>query len=213
MAYLSKNIIIGAAAVYISKEDSTGTTFYTVADNPGIDLPVLTNNVTARTALEGSNAWRATGYTQEGVEVTYEPDFGEVQVDQSLDTPKMYKQGMRVMLATTFAEATLENLLVAWGQPASTLQNTGSKLVISAGALGDEPVERSVAFVGPAPKGATGQKQERVYAVRRALQVESSAHRLSRSDATVIPVSFRLLPNTNASGNSTYGDVTDRVLT
>lgn len=212
MAYSSNNIIVGAAAVYISVEDSSGTAFYTDPDNPGIDVPTYTASVTAKTAFEAATTdWRSTGYTQEGVEVTYEPDYGEVQVDQSLDTPKMYKQGMRVTVATTFAEATLENLLVAWGQPSSTL--AASKLVISAGALGDEPVERSIAFVGLAPRGSGGERQERVYAVRRALQVESSAHRLSRNDPTVIPASFRLLPNTNASGESEYGDVEDRVVT
>ena len=47
------------------------------------------------------------------MELTITPDFGEVEVDQLLDSAKIYKQGMQVTLSTTFAEATLENLLYA----------------------------------------------------------------------------------------------------
>jgi hypothetical protein len=119
----------------------------------------------------------------------------------------MYKQGMRVSVNTTLAEATLDNMLVAWGQAANTL--TGTALTISAGSLGEAPVERSLAFVGPGP----GVKVERLYYVRRALQVESTAHRLSRNDPTAIPVSFRLLPEFSISGSSDYGAVTDRTIT
>ena len=53
------------------------------------------------------------GFTQNGMTLTITPDFGEVEVDQLLDSAKIFKQGMEVMLNTTFAEATLENLLYA----------------------------------------------------------------------------------------------------
>ena len=210
MAYSTKNIIVGAAAVYISKKDSTDPTF-TSATPVGVPLPAFTANVTAVNALEADTTnWRGMGYTSEGIEVSYEPDFGEVMVDQLLDAAKLFKQGMRVSVNTTLSEASLENLLVAWGQQSSTLNAT--TLTISSGALGDEPTERSLAFVGPAPRTAGGVKQERVYYVRRALQVETSAHSLSRSDATVFPVSFRLLPEASSSGSS-YGTITERTLT
>lgn len=207
MPFQQNSIIVGAAQVWFSVKDSLDTTFYPSGSPAGIALPSLTNGTTARTALNGSAAWRNVGFTQEGVEVSVEPDFGEVQTDQTLDTPKMYKQGMRVSVNTTLAEATLENMLVAWGQSSTTL--SGTKLTLSAGTLGEAPIERSLAFVGPGP----GVKTERLYYVRRALQVESTAHRLSRNDPTAIPVSFRLLPEFSISGSSDYGDVTDRVLT
>jgi hypothetical protein len=47
------------------------------------------------------------------LEISFAPDFGEVMVDQLLDTAKLFKQGMKVTLKTTLAEATLENLLLA----------------------------------------------------------------------------------------------------
>lgn len=210
MAYSTKNIIVGAAAVYVSKKDSTDPAF-TSATPVGVPLPAFTASVTAVNALEADTTnWRGMGYTSEGIEVSYEPDFGEVMVDQLLDAAKLFKQGMRVSVNTTLSEATLENLLVAWGQQTNTLNST--TLTISSGALGDEPTERSLAFVGPAPRTVAGAKQERVYYVRRALQVETSAFSLSRSDATVFPVSFRLLPEASSSGSS-YGTITERSIT
>ncbi|AXH66806.1 protein with Ig domain [Streptomyces phage LukeCage] len=204
MTYKVKNIIIGAAAVYLSAEDSTEWT-----SAPA--LPSVTGTASYVPALDGSADWRHTGFTSEGVEVSYEPDYGEVEVDQLLDSAKLFKQSMRVMVNTTFSEATLENLLVVWGQQNDTYDSTATEetLAIAAGSLGDEPTERSVAFVGPAPRADAGTKRERIYHVRRALSIESSSHSLRRNEATVFPVSFRLLPDPSFSGQE-YGVIKDR---
>lgn len=199
MAKESKNIIVGAAEVFISD---------TQAALP--DATDLTTNKTYAAALHADTDWTDVGYTQEGVEVSYEPDYGDVAVDQLLDSARIFKQGMKVTVNTTFAEATLENLLVAWGQNANTLA-TGV-LEIEAGQLGDAPHERGLAFVGPAPlPGATG--KERVYHVDRAVQTESSSHALKRDAATALPVSFRILPGDPVGGKSIYGTVRDRAKT
>src|ERR1041384_38916 len=204
MTYKVKNIIIGAAAVYLSAEDSTEWT-----SAPA--LPTVSGTGSYVPALDGSANWRHTGFTSEGVEVSYEPDYGEVEVDQLLDSAKLFKQSMRVMVNTTFSEATLENLLVVWGQQNDTYDTTATEetLAIAAGSLGDEPTERSVAFVGPAPRADAGTKRERIYHVRRALSIESSSHSLRRNEATVFPVSFRLLPDPSFSGQE-YGVIKDR---
>jgi hypothetical protein len=204
MAYQVKNIIIGAAAIYLSAEDSTEWT-----SAPTLPSPAGTASMTP--ALDGSADWKHSGFTSEGVEVSYEPDYGEVEVDQLLDSAKLFKQSMKVMVNTTFSEATLENLLIVWGQQndSFTTDGTSETLAISAGSLGDEPTERSVAFVGPAPRADAGTKRERVYHVRRALSIESSSHSLKRNEATVFPVSFRLLPDPSFSGQE-YGVIKDR---
>lgn len=207
MAYQVRNIIIGAAALYISVKDSTDAAW-----NGGPALPASPSSGTSFTAaLDGSADFRHTGFTTEGLEVSYEPDYGDVEVDQLLDSAKLFKQSMRVMVNTTLAEAALENLLVAWGQQSATLTSTTSttELGIAAGALGDEPVERALVAVGPGPKTAAGAKRERVYHARRVLSVESSAHSVRRNEATVFPVSFRLLPDPAFAG-SEYGVIRDR---
>lgn len=207
MAYQVRNIIIGAAALYISSADSTDAGW-----NGGPALPAApSSGQSFTTALDASANFRHTGFTTEGLEVSYEPDYGDVEVDQLLDSAKLFKQSMRVTINTSLAEASLENLLVAWGQQSATLTSTSSttELGIAAGALGDEPVERALVAVGPGPKTAAGAKRERVYHARRVLSVESSAHSVRRNEATVFPVSFRLLPDPNFAGQE-YGVIRDR---
>ena len=223
MAYSSKNVIVGAAALYLSTKDSLSDGWTTA----GVALPPAAVTASGPSAakkgvgaLETAADWKHVGFTTDGIEVSYEPDYGEVTVDQLLDSAKIFKQGMRVSVNTTLAEATLFNLMVAWGQGGDTLtpptgatSDTETNLKISGGELHDDPVERSLAFVGPAPRGANNVKRERVYHLQRALQVESSAHSLSRSDATTIPVSFRCLPGEASTSSGDYGRIVQRVVT
>lgn len=218
MAYNVKNIIIGAAAVFISTQDSTVVGWPT-----GAALPVLTAAATAVNTNPAGAVWlgadttnavyRHAGFTTNGVEVAYQPAYGDVVVDQLLDSAKLFKQSMRVNVNTSFAEATLTNLLVVWGQQSASLNIGGGtaddELGFAGGSLGDEPVERSVVFVGPAPRSATGVKRERLYLARRALSVEASNHMLARDNPTLVPVSFRLLPDPTYTGKE-YGFIRDR---
>lgn len=211
--YKVQNILVGAAALYVSVIDSTNAAWVQTGATPiigalGPPLPAETANTTIVPAIDAATTnWRSAGFTSEGIEVSYEPQFGDIEVDQLLDSAKLFKQSMRVMVNTTFTEATLENLLVLWGQQASTL--AASVLGVSSGDLGDEPVERSLLFVGPAPRTAANKKQERVYHIHRALSVESTSHALRRNEPTTLPVSFRVLPDPIRSGKQ-YGYVKDR---
>lgn len=110
MAYTrgnSKNIIVGAASLFIYAEGPV--------NDPGTDsaFPDFKGGESYKDTLAEDASWTNVGYTQNGMELTITPDFGEVEVDQLLDAAKIYKQGMQVTLGTTFAEATLENLLFA----------------------------------------------------------------------------------------------------
>jgi len=103
----SKNIIVGAAALFIRSEGA-------LEDPETADMPTFKAESYKDTLSDtGNEDWRNVGYTQNGMTLTITPDFGEVEVDQLLDSAKIFKQGMEVMLNTTFAEATLENLLYA----------------------------------------------------------------------------------------------------
>lgn len=219
-----KNIIVGAASVFYN-------------DDPEEDRPAYVTSTSYRTTMAGSAAttagWTDVGYTQDGVEYAYEPDFGEVEVDQVLDAAKLFKQSMTVSLNTTFAEATLENLLIVWAQSPDSLHSgayaftnttgTGpttdptsaagdSVLGVEAGSLGEAPFERQLVVIGNGVEKTTGSNNysERVYHARRVLSVESSTHGLKRAEATVFPVSFRLLPDARFSG-AEYGTLTERL--
>ena len=161
----------------------------------------------------GYISFKDAGLTQSGIEIQYNPDYGEVEVDQLLDTAKLFKQKMTVMVVTTFAEATLQNLLAVWSQEAGTLYTDTGTLasstgaLVSGGSLGAAPIEKCLVFVGNAPNTQTSYKQ-RVYVATRAISVEQSNHALRRAEATLFPVTFRLLPDTFASYSS-YGRVVD----
>lgn len=230
----TRNIIVGAAAVFFSVDDSLSTGWPS-----SVVLPATVSGTPYADTLNSDGDWRNAGYTTNGVEFSYTPNYGEVEVDQLLDAAKLFKQKMTASAKTELAEATLENLLVAWAQGASSLrQSTNSSsmtditgrtvdgtkdfegvtvpaneavLGAEAGALGVEPVERQLVFVGGSPRTAGNKKRERIYHLRRVLQVEATSHSLKRDSATTFPVMFRLLP-AEVSG-AEYGTIRDRVIT
>lgn len=203
----SENIIVGAAAVFVAPG---GTALPNLDAVSGGDT--TTNRAAEVLSLDtnfGGEDGNGVGFTSEGIEVSYEPTYGDIEVDQLLDSARLFKQSMRVTINTSFAEATLENLIVVWGQSEGSLDNTTNVaeavLDIELGELGESPLERSMAFVGPAPSG-----KERVYHVTRAIQTESTSHALRRNEGTMLPASFRILPDTSA-GAGKYGTIRDRV--
>jgi hypothetical protein len=204
MAYTrgtSANIIVGAAALFTYESGL-------LTDN---DLPAYVNGESFKDTLQDDVDFRNVGYTMNGLEVVFQPDFGEVQVDQVLDVAKLYKQGMQVNLNTAFAESTLENLLFAIAGKDSDLTTVAGNptMNLSAGDIGECPVERGLVAVGPGTGDcAIGSELERVYVAYRALSIESVTVSAKRDEPTMFEVSFRLLPNDAAS----YGKIVDRTI-
>lgn len=210
MAYTrgsSSNIIVGAAALWT----------YEAGTLTDADLPALVEDTSFKETLSNDADFRNVGYTMNGLEIQFQPDFGEVSVDQVLDVAKLYKQGMQVNLNTTFAESTLENLLFSLAGKDSDLGNiasgswgaTNPSLNLSAGDIGECPVERGLVAVGPGTGDcAVGSSLERIYVAYRALSIENVTVSAKRDEATMFEVSFRLLPNDSAS----YGKIVDRTL-
>ena len=232
MAYTrgsSSNIIVGAAALFTYHsgpiglvDDAQDADYGKILSEPAgssqadTDLPAYEVATSYKDTLEGDVAYRNVGYTMNGLEIQFQPDFGEVQVDQVLDVAKLYKQGMQVNLNTAFAESTLENLLFSIAAGADDLDDltgtgigSGSQIMdISAGDIGDIPVERGLVAVGPGTGSAQADPEERVYIAYRALSIDNVTVAAKRDEATMFEVSFRLLPNDNAS----YGKIVDRVI-
>lgn len=227
MATNTKNVIVGAANLFVSKSedaDRKGTTS-AILTGAAADGGFLASGQSARTGLLATGStYREVGYTNSGLEISYEPNYGEVTVDQLLDAARLFKQSLKVTLKTELVEATLENLTLSWGQMDTYYVNntgsaissvnsladttpvsgeTGSTLNMAAGALGDAPVERTIVAVGNAPAQTgnlvpattTKRNRERVYVARRVVSMETTSHGLKRDSATVFPVSFRCLPD------------------
>lgn len=198
----SNNIIVGAAALFT----------YDLGILADSNLPAYVSGTSYKDTLENDEDFRNVGYTSNGLELQFQPDFAEVKVDQVLDAAKLFKQGMKVNLKTSFAEATLENLLFSLaGKDADLTTVAGNPtLNMSAGDIGECPVERGLVAVGPGTGDcAEGSNLERIYAAYRALSIDSVTVSAKRDAATMFDVSFRLLPNDHAS----YGKIVDRTVT
>jgi hypothetical protein len=208
----SANIIVGAAALF-TYEPAAGASELSEAD-----LPDVVDDVSYRTTLSDDVEFRNVGYTMNGLEIVFQPDFGEVQVDQLLDVAKLYKQGMQVNLNTAFAESTLENLLFSLAGKDADLATGGAEsfaagnpvMNLSAGDIGECAVERGMVAVGPGTGDcAIGDQIERIYVAYRALSIESVTVSARRDEPTMFEVSFRLLP---ADATASYGQIVDRTI-
>jgi hypothetical protein len=236
----ARNILVGASPLFLSVTDITSAdyvasapagTLNAFAANKNKTVPAFKtaesytdslNKVDVTTAATGATApaldtkgafYRNVGYTNNGLQVTYNPSYGSVTVDQLLDTAKLFKESMEVMIATEMAEGTLENVLAVFGQKSDTLTDSGKKLGIAGGALGEAPTERQLIAVGQAPTSAAESATERVYYARRVLSVQQSQFSLARNAASTFPVTFRLLPSgDSAHVGQEYGFIVDRVL-
>lgn len=223
----SSNIIVGAAQVFVADDSleyyavggavtAAGHYFTTTVATTPTKIPAFVDGTKYADTLEAfssnGHTFRNVGYTMNGLELTFTPDFGEVKVDQLLDAAKLYKQGMTVQLKTGFAEATLENLMVSIAASTSDYSDADPDEIIlnlMSGELGSCPVERSIVAVGPgtgdcAASGADA--RERVYVAYRALSIESVTVSAKRDAPTSYDVTFRLLPTANGQ----YGKLVDR---
>ena len=233
----AKNIIVGASPLFINQAAFDGDS--NLDPTKGSAKVDFNSSASYTTTLNAATTkWRNVGYTNNGLQITYNPTYGNVTVDQLLDTAKLFKESMEVMLATEMAEGTLENLLVVFGQPggsagiteagsgsaafdgddtlttAEPTASTPQVLGLAAGALLSAPVERQLIAVGPAPDYniASYGKNERVYYARRVLSVQQSQFSLARNTPTTFPVTFRLLPSGEAAyAGQEYGKIIDRV--
>jgi hypothetical protein len=225
----AKNIIVGASPLFLSVATTGDSSLDPTA---GADKVAFSTSASYTASLDAATTkWRNVGYTNNGLQITYNPTYGNVTVDQLLDSAKLFKESMEVMIATEMAEGVLENVLAVFGQPgtisggsvttitgdqtltsADPTSTTPKQLGLAAGALLSAPVERQLVAVGPAPdyKDATYTKNERVYYARRVLSVQQSQFSLARNTPTTFPVTFRLLPESAYAG-SEYGKIIDRV--
>ena len=243
----AKNILVGASPLFLTVEDSTVSGYVdnmepgaakAFVSNKNRKVPAFvtgTSYTSTLNAIDSASeatdtgkgaAYRNVGYTNNGLQITYNPTYGSVTVDQLLDTAKLFKESMEVMIATEMTEGTLENVLAVFGQASNTLSADAdytaataggtNTLGLAAGALGIAPTERQLIAVGQAPStttGANSKSLERVYYARRVLSVQQSQFSLARNAATTFPVTFRLLPSgDSAYAGQEYGKIIDRIL-
>jgi hypothetical protein len=211
MAQDVDNIIQGAAQIFLGDK---GAAFPTMG---AATLPI-----TGAGNMPAAGNYTSVGYTSEGLDITFEPDYLDVEVDQLLDSAALFKTSQKVTIATSFTEATLDNLAFVLGQKAATvvgaaLSASGSTraITIEGGSLGAAPEERAFVAVGPSVRegafaATTTKFSERIYYNPRVISVEAVSTAVKRAEASVFPVTFRCLPDSAQTG-AEYGKVVDRV--
>ncbi len=205
---VSKNIVVGAGTLYIA--------------NVGDALPTFnTTGGSVKTDFTNDANWRDLGYTTDGTEVSYEPTYSDVNVDQLKDAAKVFLEQETMRFSTSLTEATLENIILAMGRSNNSLVRTDvNNGTFSIGIGSDVACEYQLAVVGPAPgtvldceTPANDVNVERIYVAYRVVSVEGSTHSLTRSGATMFPVTFRALPYDAAAAGEEYGKIVDREIT
>lgn len=158
------------------------------------------------------------GATQDGVNISWEPDMVDIEIDQFGDAARVIQSRVKVMVKTTMAEGTMRNLALTWGYKASGAAATepgvnavsGGTQTFNLGLHGVYPEERTISFVGNAPGSTATTTKTRTYTCNRAIQYTSSEHSLQRAENVKLPVEFRILPDVTKTGKE-YGTIVDQV--
>lgn len=207
MAITTNNIIVGPGDLYIADDLTTA-------------LPSLgSSSQTIREALDADSTWRHLGATEGGVELAYEPTYSDILIDQYKDAARLFLEQQTFNFSTSLMESTLENLVLAWGYDTNAHDTAGTPSdgisgKFNLGVLGEDPCEYQIAIVskgvGGQPSCAPGSSVERCYVARRVVSVTGATLGLRRTEATMFPVTFRMLPYDQATEGEEYGYIFDR---
>jgi hypothetical protein len=170
------------------------------------------------TTIAAMDNFADVGATQNGVEISWEPDIVDIEIDQYGDAAKLIQSKVKVMVKTTLAEATLNNLAIAWNYDDETdgddikanLAGSGASTnTFLFGSQNVYPREKGLVIVGSAPGSSAAAIKTRSYYTKRAVSMESSMISMKRAEATMFAVGFRILPKTEDT-NYEYGKIIDQ---
>jgi hypothetical protein len=104
----AKNILVGASPLFLSTIDVNDADYIANAE-PGVavasgagtvGVPAFASGVSYTDTLNGVNqqsgkfGYRNVGFTNNGLQITYNPTYDSVTVDQLLDTAQLFKSAM-----------------------------------------------------------------------------------------------------------------------
>lgn len=191
MAVTTSNIVVGEATVKtgVSNITMTNSDFDSLAD---------------------------VGATQGGLEISWEPDMVDIEIDQYGDAAKVIQSKVKVMVKTTLAEGTLNNLATAWsydnqdGGADILANNDGANTkTLLFGSQSVYPFEYALQVTGYAPGSTASVTKTRKFNTKRAVSMTTSMLSMKRAEASVFEVSFRVLPVVGDTGYE-YGKIIDQ---
>lgn len=170
MATTVSNLVLGPANLYVADFGASEATLITLAS--------------LSTAPTGGT-WRDVGATTDGVTLTIEQEYSELEADQVIDVAgsRLVKRGFKV--ETNLAELTLENLKTALNGGTITTGTGTSTYTPIVNANSQEPTYLALIIDGVAPSG----KARRII-VRKALSTDGTEFAYNKEDQAVYSVSF-----------------------
>ena len=144
------------------------------------------------------------GYTSGGVMLTKASDQMDKEVDQSYAPIGIHKIRESFQVATSLAEATLENLKIVWDQSLA-IETTATTKTLHWG-MNPDVVEHTLDFYGKSPEG-----YDRQFSVYKAVVFEVGDMAHQKDALTLIPVTFRILPDVTKDAGKEYGSVVDTI--
>ena len=170
------------------------------------------------TTIAAMDNFADVGATQNGVEISWEPDIVDIEIDQFGDAAKLIQSKVKVMVKTTLAESTLNNLAIAWNYDEATggddikanLAGSGANTnTFLFGTQNVYPREKGLVIQGSAPGSSAAAIKTRTFYTKRAVSMESSMISMKRAEATMFAVGFRILPTVADTGYE-YGKIIDQ---
>lgn len=141
---------------------------------------------TAVASAPNGAVWTDVGGTKDGVTLTINQEFTELEVDQVVDVVGRRLTKRDMQLKTNMAEVTLENLAFASNGAATITTGAGFKALEPANdTSATQPDYRALLFDGFAPGGGN----RRVIA-RRTLSTDNAEFAYSKGDQTVLSVTW-----------------------
>jgi len=145
------------------------------------------------------------GYTSGGVQLLHTSDKMEKEVDQSYAPIGIHKVKETFSIKTNLAEATLDNLKMVWEQTEEVVENSPSR-TLSWG-MNQDVVEHTLIFKGKSPEG-----YDRTFSVYKAVVWESGDIDHAKDKLTLIPITFRILPDVTKAAGKEYGTIVDQMV-
>lgn len=179
------NILIGTGTLYYGEKDAANTGFSDV------------------------------GYTRGGVNLERTGTFHDVDVDQEFSPVLTFMSAERMVVRTNLAEATQENLKLAWGLSDAITSSdfsdvdgnsySGNAVQFGGPGLTEDLPEYSIIFKGKAP----GTDKVRLIRFHRCIAVDFGNIVHQKNAETVVPAAFLCLADSNRPNNKRVGVIYD----
>ena len=137
-----------------------------------------------------ASTWTDTGGTQDGVAITIDRDFLEMDVDQLVDMPGRRLTKRDTQVKTNLAEPTMLNLALAMNGGTITASAAYQTYDPDDTVAATQPPYKALLFDGYAPQTAAAATMRRRFVVRKVLSIESIESSYKKDDMTLIPVTF-----------------------